>query len=738
VFVNGAAARAFQRKRDELIGASDAEVFSPATAEQFERHDQQVIATRTGIEVVETLEHEDGVHYSLVNKFPIPGENGAPPLVGGMAIDITQRKVAEEALRDSERRKAAILESALDCLVTMDHEGRVVDFNPAAERTFGYRRDEAIGRTVAELIIPPRFHRAHWDGLRRYLATGEATLLGRRIEMPAMKADGSEINVELAISTVRAESGPPFFTANLRDITERQQADQALAESEAKFRDMADNIAQLAWMADSEGSIFWYNRRWFEYTGTTLEQMQGWGWTAVHHPEHVERVVEKVAWHWKSGKVWEDTFPLRGADGNYRWFLSRAQPICDETGKVVRWFGTNTDITAQLAAEEALREADRRKDEFLATLAHELRNPLAPICNGLELMAVAAGDPELIREVRATMERQARQMVRLVDDLLDVSRITRGKVELRTARVELRSIIDSAVESARPMIEEWEHALSISLPEQPVVLEADATRLAQVFSNLLNNAAKYMKTRGKIELAASASVGRDSTDKSVRPTADEVEISIKDTGIGIPPDMLDRIFDLFTQVDRSLERSHSGLGIGLTLVKRLVEMHGGAVEARSAGPDQGSEFIVRLPLVAGRVDEDQTFGGDGQSRSPGLRVLVVDDNESAAGVLSLLLKSLGNDVRTASDGWQALELAASFRPDIVLLDLGMPGLNGYETASRIRAEPWGKGMTRVALTGWGQEEDKRRTRAAGFDHHFVKPIEPEALQNLLAERRPRT
>jgi CheY-like chemotaxis protein/two-component sensor histidine kinase len=335
-------------------------------------------------------------------------------------------------------------------------------------------------------------------------------------------------------------------------------------------------------------------------------------------------------------------------------------------------------------------------------------------------MRLAGDDRDVLEEVRTTMDRQSQQMVRLIDDLLDVSRITRGTVELRKCRVELGSVIESAVETARPIIEGLGHELRVAIPERPIVLDADPTRLAQVISNLLNNAAKYMMRGGQIELSA-------------RKEADTAAISVKDSGIGIPADMIDRIFELFTQVDGSLERSHGGLGIGLTLAKRLVEMHGGSLKAFSAGAGMGSEFVVRLPIVVGLGEQSCENNGHIAGASRKRRIMVVDDNENAAQLLGMLLQALGNDVQTAYDGLAALELAAEFRPDVVLLDIGMPKMDGYETARRIREQSWGRHMVLAALTGWGQDEDKRRTRAAGFDQHFVKPVEPSILQKFLAE-----
>ncbi|HJU72215.1 MAG TPA: ATP-binding protein [Gemmatimonadaceae bacterium] len=366
-----------------------------------------------------------------------------------------------------------------------------------------------------------------------------------------------------------------------------------------------------------------------------------------------------------------------------------------------------------------LREGDRRKDEFLATLAHELRNPLAPIRNSLHIMRLAEGNEGANDQARRMMERQLGQMVRLIDDLLDVSRITRGKLQLRKERVELSGIVNTAVETTRPVIEAGGHALTITLPPQPVYLDADPMRLAQVLANLLNNAAKYTERGGRIWL-------------TVTPQDSEIVVSVKDTGIGIPPDALPRIFEMFAQVDRSLEKSQGGLGIGLTLVKRLVELHGGSVEARSEGVGKGSEFVARLPILAAsagasRVASDELHRANGL----GCRILIADDNRDAAESMSMLLRLMGNEVRTVHDGFQAVEEASAFRPDVILLDIGMPRLNGYDVARSIRAERWGAGMVLVALTGWGAEEDRRRALEAGFDQHFTKPVNPGVLEKLI-------
>jgi CheY-like chemotaxis protein len=354
-------------------------------------------------------------------------------------------------------------------------------------------------------------------------------------------------------------------------------------------------------------------------------------------------------------------------------------------------------------------------------LAHELRNPLAPLRNAVELLRRADGDAALMEKARSMMERQVGQMVRLVDDLLDISRISRGKIQLRKERVELAAVVRSAVEAARPLVEAQAHELTVTLPPQPIYLDADPTRLAQVFSNLLTNAAKYTEKGGHVWLTAERQGG-------------EVVASVRDTGIGIAADYLPHVFEMFSQAAPALERSQGGLGVGLALVRGLVELHGGTIEARSSGPGLGSEFIVRLPVVERLFQAAQEPSGDGQERRavPKCRILVVDDNRDATDSLAVMLRLAGHDTHTAYDGLEGLQAAAAFRPDVVLLDIGLPKMSGYEAARRIREQPWGKGMALIAVTGWGQDEDRRRALEAGFDHHLTKPVEASALEKLLA------
>lgn len=366
-----------------------------------------------------------------------------------------------------------------------------------------------------------------------------------------------------------------------------------------------------------------------------------------------------------------------------------------------------------------LREADQRKDEFLATLAHELRNPLAPVKNALELMKIAGSDQKMVEHARSTMDRQIGHMVRLIDDLLDVSRITTGRLELKMERVDLAAAVQHALETSRPMVDRMKHDLVAKLPEEPIFLTADLARLAQILGNLLTNASKYTEPGGKIELTVERQVGM-------------AEIRVVDNGIGISAELLPHIFDLFVQADRALDRSEGGLGIGLSLVKRLVEMHGGTVRAFSEGPGRGSEFVVRLPILEKPREVPSLDGDSVESRPPGRRILVVDDNRDNAETLASLLQLTGNETKTGHDGVQAVELAESFRPDLILMDIGLPKMNGYEACQAIRATDWGKEISMVAVTGWGQDEDVRRSREAGFDGHLVKPVDLAKLESTMA------
>ena len=405
------------------------------------------------------------------------------------------------------------------------------------------------------------------------------------------------------------------------------------------------------------------------------------------------------------------------SDGSVVYVQNDVEPLFDTHGRIYGCVSICVDVTDRKLGELALRGADRRKDEFLATLSHELRNPLAPIRTAVELMRLARTDPDIVERARATIERQLLHLVRITDDLLDVARITQNRIELKRARIDLREVVQSAVEAARPMIDAQGLTLTLDIPARPVWIDADATRLGQAFSNLLNNAAKYTERGGQVRVFAGATDGT-------------ATVSLADTGLGIPSEMLPRIFEMFTQLHAHREHAQGGLGIGLTLAKRLVELHGGTIEARSQGPGLGSQFDVRL-TVASSIDEAAAQGERSRPASGICRVLVADDNPDAAEMMLLMLQFNGHDVRVAADGLQAIALAEEFEPQIAFLDIGMPHMDGYEAARAIR-DRLGPRVTLVALTGWGQDEDKRRAREAGFDHHLTKPPEPEMLERLIA------
>lgn len=511
------------------------------------------------------------------------------------------------------------------------------------------------------------------------------------------------------------------------EIAERRRAELSEQEQSERLRVTLASIGDAVITTDSQGSITYLNGVAESLTGWTLHEARGQLLQTVfpimneQSRAPVESPVKMVLRDGVMVGLANHTV-LIAREGIERPIDDSAAPIRDKNGVVVGVVMIFRDVTERRRAEQVLQEADRRKDEFLATLAHELRNPLAPIRNALEIIRVAGDDQQAVHQARRTMERQLGQMIRLVDDLLDISRITRGTIALRKERVDLATIVRNAVETSKPLFDQVGQRLCVSLPDEPVFVDADVTRLSQVFANLLNNAAKYTEPGGRIEL-------------TVKPDGAQVAISVKDNGIGIPASMLDGIFDMFAQVDRSLERAHGGLGIGLTIVKRLIEMHGGRVEAHSEGHGRGSEFVVRHPIAASPVPEKKSGVDDGKALPtiPRRRILIVDDNEDAASSLAMLLRIMGHETEVAYEGQKALDIVATYRPEIVLLDIGMPKMSGYDVCRRIREQPTGSDVLVVAVTGFGQEADRRKSEEAEFDGHMVKPVEPQALIKLLAE-----
>ena len=437
------------------------------------------------------------------------------------------------------------------------------------------------------------------------------------------------------------------------------------------------------------------------------------------HPDDREERLKRVRHAIETGEPYEAEYRI-ATGGKPRWVISRGTVDHDETGKPTHFTGVLVDITARKRAEETLLEADRQKNAFLAQLAHELRNPLAPIRNAARLLSLRKSSPGDVIWASGMIDRQVQHLTRLIDDLLDVSRISRNKLELRRQRTELKDIVNAAVEISSHFIDQSGHELIVNISSESVFLFADSARLTQALMNLLNNAAKYTESGGRIELTAGVE-------------GDHAILRVKDSGIGIDPSVLTQIFDMFYQVDSSLERAQGGLGIGLSLVKSVLELHGGTVEARSAGIGHGSEFVLRLPAQqsAGSPSASGADSDDLSKAGVARRVLVVDDSHDAAESLALFLQVAGHIVTTAFDGEQALEAAEKFRPHIALIDLGMPKLSGYEVCRRIRETEWGKKIILIAQTGWGQDDDKRRTRETGFDGHLVKPVDPMTVVKLV-------
>ncbi len=651
-----------------------------------------------------------------------PIRDDAGRLAGVVLVfrDVSAERDAQEALRQRERHLRAVIDATPECVKLVAPDGRLVEMNAA-----GLAMVEAdpgrpvLGGCVYDVIAPE--FRAAFRRFNEEVCRGEPGSL----EFDLVGLKGTRRHMETHAVPLPTPDGT-YHLAVTRDITDRRRAEQALRESEERFRLLAETIPQLAWTARPDGHIYWYNRRWYEYTGTTPERMEGWGWQSVHDPAELPRVVERWAASLATGEPFDMVFPLRGRDGVFRPFLTRVEPFRGADGRILQWFGTNTDVSEIKAMEDALRDADRRKDEFLAMLAHELRNPLAPIRNALQLLQMPGVTAATAGKARSMMERQVQHLVRLVDDLMDVSRIMRGKIELRTGPVELAGVVARAVEIARPAVDAGGHDLAVDLPAGPVVLDADAVRLAQVFANLLANAARYTETAGRIRLTAERLGG-------------EVVVRVADTGVGIAPDVLPRVFDPFFQAERTHKHPQGGLGVGLTLVKRLVELHGGTADAYSDGPGRGSEFVVRLPVAALAGDPVRPAAGEpGPGGTTRLRVLVVDDNVDAADSLAMVLRAWGHDVRTAHDGPTALDVVGHFQADVVLLDIGMPGMTGHDVARRLRERPEYRTAFLAAMTGYGADDDRRRSREAGMDRHLVKPVEPDALLRLLADARPST
>jgi PAS domain S-box-containing protein len=652
--------------------------------------------------------------------------------------DVTAQRVIEQQKTNqllTARLLAAIVESSNDAIISKSLDGIIQSWNAAAEQLFGFTAEEAIGKHISLVIPPERI--AEEDQIIARLKAGQRL---EHFETERVRKDGERITVSLTISPIKDDSGNVIGASKIaRDVTQRKRAER----ERQNFVTVIENSTDFIGMSDLNGLPFFVNRAGLALVG--LESIEEARRTRVQEfffPEDQPRVMnEFLPRVMKEGHGEIEIRFRHFKTGEARWMAYKVLALTDSGGEAVGFATVSQDVTERKRLEDNLRrlaadlsETDRRKNEFLATLAHELRNPLAPMSNMLEVLKRANGDGEILQRAHETIERQLDQMVRLVDDLLDWNRITHDRLELRRGEVELSSVIQQAVEVARPLLDEAEHELTIDLPDEPVFLNADRARLAQVFGNLLNNSCKYTRPHGRISLTATREDG-------------EVVVTVKDNGAGIPPDKLGSIFDMFMQVDKTSERSQGGLGIGLTLVKRLVEMHGGSIEPRSGGEGMGSEFVVRLPVLsyptaasgsqaAARFapEHESSVGGDSSPEyDTKRRVLIVDDNRDSADSLAMLMEITGNETYLAHDGVEAVDAVEKYRPQVVLLDIGLPRLDGHEVCRQIREQPWGKDIVIIALTGWGQEDDRRKSQEAGFNGHLVKPVDYDKLLALLSE-----
>jgi PAS domain S-box-containing protein len=646
-----------------------------------------------------------------------------------LAVLGEDQKRSQTALRRSEARYRAVVEDQTELICRFLPDGTYTFVNDAVCRALHRSADDLVGRSVWDFVLPMRHEAARTflssltperpvaseehevvapDGTARWQYWTTRGFFDERGAVTEYQAVGRDIT-----ASKRAEE-------QHRQLESQRQIANALRTSEERFRSLADNAPVLIWMSGPRNEGVYFNKPWLDFTGRAPEEELGSGWVESLHPDDREQCVEARDGAFARRRPFTMQCRLRRHDGEYRWILDNGIPYFGADGVFSGYVGSCVDITPRKLAEEELEHAARRKDEFLAMLGHELRNPLAPISMAVDVMRRAAPTDSPIAWARDVIARQLAQLTRLVDDLLDVSRITHGKITLMLAPVELTTVVAQAVETSRAAIDSRGHRLTVRILSDPVCVRGDTARLAQVLSNLLNNATKYTPDGGHITL-------------TVERRNSEVTLTVADDGLGLPPGLLDRVFDLFWQFE-PLGQAQRGLGIGLTLVKRLVELHGGNVEARSAGPGKGSEFIVRLPAFEIQPEPPADDAAPTvTTRQPLVRrrILVVDDNEDAAEALSLILRLEDQDVCVAHDGPAALQMAGAVQPEVVFLDIGLPEMSGLEVARLLLTGSTVRPLL-VATTGFGQEEDRRRTAEAGFDHHLVKPIDLHVVRSILA------
>jgi PAS domain S-box-containing protein len=705
---------------EDVLGKCLWELFPHAEHSVFGR--EYRIAMETG-----TARHFEDYYPEPLNMWV---ECHCYPSAIGLSVyfrNVTDRRCAQEAAAEAEQRINALLEASPVGLAYVASSGNVMVMNNEAMRIGGHAVAPASGAASRQA--------QGWyaDGSERHgqpvgaaewptnQALAGKIVVDEVLEIEPLDRPGTRRTVLHRSVPVRAADGSikGAVTAQM-DITEQVANKAAADEADRRIRQLANTIPQMAWIAHADGAIHWFNERWYAYTGTTPSQVQGWGWLDIHDPDARARIGDTWERSRARGVAFEMTVPIRGKDGLYRPFYTLVEPLHNDSGEVVQWFGTNTDVSNIKKIEEELRLANQRKDEFLAMLAHELRNPLAPISSAAQLLRISKADANRIGLSCEIIERQVGHMTELIDDLLDVSRVTRGLIQLDKQPIDIKSVISLAVEQARPLIESREQTLSLHMGALHTMVMGDSVRLVQVLSNILGNAAKYTPRHGNISV-------------SVETGPDVVGIAIADSGSGIDPKLLPHVFELFTQGRRTPDRQQGGLGLGLALVKSLVELHDGQVHAYSEGLGKGSTFSVTLPVC---MTHDASQGSAEvadleQHRS--FAVMVVDDNPDAAVLLRELLDATGHEVTMFLEPGAALRYAREHPLDVCILDIGLPGMDGYELARQLRANPGTAQATLIALTGYGQPHDKVLSDAAGFDHHLVKPLPVGELEHIFAQ-----
>ena len=640
-----------------------------------------------------------------------------------VCVETTNEVLAERHRAQEIDRMRELFRQAPGFTAVVRQPGHVFELaNDAFMNLIGQR--DIIGMSLLA-ALPEMAQQVFLDALNCVCESGEP-FVGNAVSLKLQRRPGQPLEervVDFVYQPIRSSHGTVsgvFIQGN--DVTDAVRATRALRESEERLRLLANTIPQMAWVAHPNGIVHWYNDRWCDYTGASPDMMQTLPWEHFCAADVIDGV-RRLWWQCvHDGVPFEGTFPLRSAADEYRMFYTRMVPLKDALGAVVQWFGTSTDVTVLEEAKTELKAADARKDAFLAMLAHELRNPLAPIRASADILKLEGMPRATILHACNVIGRQVGNLTRQLDDLLDVARVTRGLVSLHPAPCALSELVAEAAEQIGPLFQSKRHAFTVELPAGNVLLEVDKVRMVQVLANILDNAAKYTPPMGSISLLAVTGPG-------------SVTITIADTGVGISEQLLPHVFESFTQAERSPDRAQGGLGLGLALVKNLVQLHGGVVLARSEGSGRGSQFAVTLPLSLPPPAGKQNVDGDAvvQAGTAALQVAVVDDNQDAAQMIAELLDINGYTTHVRHSSQAALELAGAVDIDVFILDIGLPGVDGCELARRLRSVPASAGSHLIALTGYGQPEDRRRTAEAGFDVHLVKPADFAVVLSVLSD-----